>query len=73
MSPRTMKALDKLPKHAQHIYKKAHANALRRYKNPVKMGGGKRQSLEQIAHKVAWSAVKTKYEKEGNKWTRKKR
>ena len=71
LSPRTRKAIDNLPLHAQHIYKKAHANALEHYKNPKKRRGGKRVSAEQVAHKVAWSAVKNEYEKKGNKWVRK--
>ncbi len=71
LSPRTRKAIDKLPKHAQQIYKKAHASALKEYKNPEKRRGGKRQSAEQVAHKVAWSAVKNEYQKEGDEWVKK--
>jgi cation transport regulator len=58
VSARTRKAIDTLPSHAQDIYKKAHKNALKQYKSPSKRRGGKQQSTEQVAHKVAWSAVK---------------
>jgi cation transport regulator len=68
LSPRTKKQIDALPTHAKHIYKMAHKNALKQYKSPAKRRGGKRQSKEQVAHKVAWSAVKKKYEKEGDSW-----
>jgi cation transport regulator len=61
-----------LPSHAQKIYSKAHKNALKQYENPSKRRGGKRQSKEQVAHKVAWSAVKKEYKKKGDKWVPKK-
>jgi cation transport regulator len=72
LSPRTRKAIDTLPSHAQKIYSKAHKNALKQYENPSKRRGGKRQSKEQVAHKVAWSAVKKEYKKKGDKWVPKK-
>jgi cation transport regulator len=72
LSARTRKAIDTLPSHAQDIYSKAHKNALKQYHNPSKRRGGKRQSKEQVAHKVAWSAVKKEYKKKGNKWVPKK-
>lgn len=69
LSPRTRKAIDALPSHAQNIYAKAHKNALKQYKSPAKRRGGRRQSREQVAHKVAWSAVKKAgYKKEGDRW-----
>lgn len=69
LSPRTKKAIDALPSHAQHIYTKAHNSALKQYKTPSKRHGGKRKSREQVAHKVAWSAVKKAgYRKEGDRW-----
>ncbi len=68
LSTRTRKAIDTLPSHAQKIYSKAHKNALKQYETPSKRRGGKRQSKEQIAHKVAWSAVKKEYKKRGDKW-----
>ena len=41
---------------------KSHNRALEQYKDPSsrKYGG----SLEEVAHKVAWNAVKSKYEKD---------
>ena len=71
LSTRTRKSIDTLPSHAQHIYKKAHKNALKQYSSPSKRRGGKRQSKEQVAHKVAWSAVKREYKKEGDRWVEK--
>ena len=71
VSARTRKAIDTLPSHAQDIYKKAHKNALKQYKSPLKRRGGKQQSTEQVAHKVAWSAVKKEYKKKGDKWVSK--
>lgn len=69
LSPRTRKAIDTLPSPAQNIYRKAHKNALKQYKSPSKRRGGRRQSREQVAHKVAWSAVKRAgYRKEGSRW-----
>ncbi len=60
-----------LPKHAQEIYKEAHNNALEQYKDPSKRRGD--ASLEETAHKVAWAAVKEKYEKDEKtgKWKKK--
>ena len=54
LSTRTKKQIDSLPEHAQHIYKKAHANAIKQYQDPEKRRGGKRQSAEEVAHKTAW-------------------
>jgi cation transport regulator len=72
LSSRTQKAIDTLPSHAQEIYRKAHKNALKQYTSPSKRRGGKQQSKEQVAHKVAWSAVKKEYKKKGDKWLPKK-
>ena len=72
LSARTRKVIDTLPSHAQKIYTKAHKNALKQYASPSKRRGGKRQSKEQVAHKVAWSAVKKEYKKKGDKWVPKK-
>ena len=72
LSARTRKAIDTLPSHAQKIYTKAHKNALKQYASPSRRRGGKRQSKEQVAHKVAWSAVKKEYKKKGDKWVPKK-
>ena len=71
LSARTRKSIDTLPSHAQHIYEKAHKNALKQYSSPSKRRGGKLQSKEQVAHKVAWSAVKREYKKEGDRWVEK--
>jgi cation transport regulator len=71
LSARTKKAIDSLPEHAQHIFKKAHANAVKQYKNPEKRRGGRIQTAEEVAHKTAWAAVKQKYKKQGDKWVRK--
>ena len=69
LSPRTKKSIDTLPAHAKEVYKKAHKSALKQYKSPAKRRGGKSQSREQVAHKVAWSAVKKAgYKKEGDRW-----
>ncbi len=51
-----------LPPHAQHIYMKAHNRALLQYQNPsTRRYGG---SLTEVAHRVAWAAVKSKYVKD---------
>lgn len=57
LSSRTKKQIDSLPEHAQHIFKKAHANAVKQYQSPEKRRGGKSQSAEEVAHKAAWAAV----------------
>ncbi|MGC1132404.1 MAG: ChaB family protein [Nitrososphaeraceae archaeon] len=68
---RTKKQIDSLPEHAQHIYKKTHDNAIEQYQNPDKRRGGKSESAEEVAHKVAWAAVKRDYKKKGDKWVEK--
>ena len=52
LSSRTKKQIDSLPQHAQHIFKKAHANAVKQYQDPEKRRGGKSQSAEEVAHKA---------------------
>ncbi len=42
LSQRTKKQIDSLPQHAQHIFKKAHGNAVKQYQNPAKRRGGKK-------------------------------
>jgi cation transport regulator len=54
---------DNLPSHAQDIYREAFDSAWQEYQDPSKRRG--RESLEEVAHKVAWTAVKTSYEKVG--------
>lgn len=50
-----------LPKHAQEIYKEAYNSAWDQYDDPEERRGD--ASREETAHRVAWSAVKKKYEK----------
>ncbi|MFP4054614.1 MAG: ChaB family protein [Phycisphaerae bacterium] len=60
---------DKLPKHAQDIYVEAYNNAYERFEDPSKIRG--KDSQEEAAHKVAWSAVKKEYHKgDDGKWHR---
>jgi cation transport regulator len=53
---------DNLPKHAQEIYMEAYNSAWDQYEEPEERRGD--ASREETAHKVAWSAVKKKYEKD---------
>jgi cation transport regulator len=62
---------DNLPKHAQEIYKEAFNSAWEQYKDPEDRRGD--DSREEVAHKVAWSAVKQSYEKRGDRWVKKKK
>jgi cation transport regulator len=71
LSEITEKRIDQLPEHAQHIFKKAHASAIKEYQNPDKRRGGKKESAEEVAHKIAWAAVKKEYTKEDDKWVKK--
>jgi len=57
---------DNLPSHAQDIYREAFDSAWDEYQDPDKRRGDK--SREEVAHKIAWSAVKQKYEKVGSQW-----
>lgn len=50
-----------LPKHAQDIYKEAFNSAYDEYKDAEDRRGD--DDRETVAHKVAWAAVKKKYEK----------
>jgi len=56
-----------LPKHAEEIYKSAYNAAWEQYKDPQQREG----TREEVAHKVAWAAVKKKYEKQDGKWVKK--
>lgn len=58
-----------LPKHAQEIYMAAFNNAWDEYKNKQERRGD--ADREEVAHKVAWSAVKQQYEKREGKWRKK--
>jgi cation transport regulator len=71
LSETTEKRIDQLPEHAQHIFKKAHTSAIKEYQNPDKRRGSKKESAEEVAHKIAWAAVKKEYTKEGDKWVKK--
>ena len=57
---------DNLPSHAQDIYREAFNSAYEEYKDPDKRRGD--ASREEVAHKVAWSAVEQKYEKDSGQW-----
>ena len=60
---------DNLPKGAQQIYREVFNDAWKQYADPGERRRG--ASREETAHKVAWSAVKQKYEKQGERWVRK--
>ncbi len=56
-----------LPSHAQDIYKEAFNSAYDEYSSSSKRRGT--SSREEVAHRVAWKAVKSKYHKgDDNKW-----
>lgn len=56
-----------LPQHAQEIFVAAFNSAYDEYDKPSERRGD--DSREDVARKVAWSAVKTKYEKGADdKW-----
>ncbi len=60
-----------LPHHAQEIYLAAYNNAHSQYFKKETRRDPK-DSLEEICHKVAWTAVKDKYHKsDKGKWTSK--
>jgi len=50
-----------LPGHAQEIFKEAFNSAFEQYKDPEDRRDG--ESRENTARKVAWAAVKEKYQK----------
>ena len=60
---------DNLPAQAQDIYKEAYNSAWDQYKDPDERRDD--ASREEVAHRVAWSAVKQSYEKnDDGKWVR---
>lgn len=60
-----------LPKHAQEIYKEGYNNAYDEYDTP-KERRNPDETREEVAHKVAWSAVKRSYVKNSTgEWIRK--
>lgn len=63
--PESVKSV--LPEHAQHIYVEAFNSAYDEYKDPDERRDD--ASREETAHKVAWAAVKRRYEKgDDEKW-----
>ena len=62
---------DNLPAHAQDIYKEAYNSAWDEYKDPDDRRDD--ASREEVSHRVAWAAVKRKYEKDedSGKWVAK--
>lgn len=61
---------ENLPEHGQDIYREAFNSAWEEYKNPSERK--ENASREETAHRVAWSAVKKKYEKDSKgKWVEK--
>lgn len=60
---------DNLPAHAQDIYKEAFNSAWEQYRDPDDRRDD--ASREEVAHRVAWAAVKRSYHKDdaGN-WRR---
>lgn len=59
-----------LPAHAQTIYREAYNSAFDQYSSPDDRDGD--DSREEVAHKVAWSAVKQTYTKgDDDKWHKK--
>lgn len=62
---------DLLPKHAEEIYIAAYNSAWDQYKDADDRRGD--DTREEVAHKVAWAAVKNDYEKDDatGKWKKK--
>lgn len=60
---------DNIPEHAQDIYREAYNSAWDRYEDPEERRGD--ASREETAHRVAWAAVKSRYEKSDGDWQRK--
>lgn len=60
-----------LPEHAQEIYREAYNSAWEQYDKPEERRGD--ASRDETAHKVAWAAVKKKFEKDEKtgKWRKK--
>ena len=57
---------ENLPKDAQKIFKEAYNHAWSQYSDPDKRRGD--ASQEEASSRVAWSAVKKKYEKKNDRW-----
>ena len=75
LSDEKEKRIDQLPEHAQDIFKKVRVSALKEYEDPKKRRGGAKEDVKEdvkdVAHKVAWAAVKKDYKKKGNEWIKK--
>jgi len=52
---------DHVPRHAQEIYRETFNSAWQEYADKGERRGD--ESREEVAHKVAWAAVKKKYSK----------
>ena len=61
---------ENLPEHAQEIYRSAYNNAWDEYTDPDERRDPD-DSREETSHKVAWGAVKQRYEKQGDRWKQK--
>ena len=61
---------DNVPKHAREIYKEAYNSAWDQYKDPEDREDD--STREETSHKVAWAAIKQKYEKKNREWRQKK-
>jgi cation transport regulator len=57
-----------LPPHAQEIFLEAFNHAWEEYASPSKRSSG--SSIEEMANRVAWAAVKRHYVKAGGRWLR---
>ena len=60
---------DRLPPHAQDIFRETFNHAWEQYANPAKRRLGGTQ--EETARRVAWAAVKKKYRNDGDQWVEK--
>lgn len=65
--PKSVK--DALPEKARKIYVSAYNNAWDQYRDSSDRKGD--DSREDVSHKVAWAAVKKKFEKDGDEWKEK--
>jgi cation transport regulator len=61
---------DNLPGEAERIYKEAFNNAEKQYRDPQNRRDPE-ESKDAVAAKVAWSAVKRKFKKQGDTWVKK--
>lgn len=63
---------DNLPQHAEEIYLAAFNSAWQQYDKPSERRDNS-DTREEVAHKVAWAAVKNEYEKDDmtGKWKKK--